>query len=129
MIFLRPGHDSAVIVHGFNMIQPCLTLGINKTFFLSSDKLASMSPDGQTSELQAMSCSQGFQLHKSNMPSPWIQNSSLSYPRWKPSTSSQTAASHDPEILKTRPADSTSCDSLPHRFRTIWSNDWLCSES
>ena len=66
---------------------------------------------------------------KSNMPSPWIQNSSLSYPRWKPSASSQTAASHDPEILKTRPADSTSCDSFPHRFRTIWSNDWLCSES
>ena len=84
MIFLRPGHaDSATTVHGFNILQPCLSLGINKTSPRSSDKLASMSPaDGQTSKFQAMSRSQGFQMlsvsDKSNVPSLWIQNSALS---------------------------------------------------
>ena len=74
---------SAITVHGFNILQPCLSLGINKTSPPSSDKLASMSPaDGQTSKFQAMSRSQGFQMlsvsDKSNVPSLWIQNSALS---------------------------------------------------
>ena len=115
MIFLRPGHaDSAMTVHGFNILQPCLSLGINKTSPRSSDKLASMSPAGQTSKFQALSRSQktsdAFQCAK--MCQVFGFRTQL-YPRWKPS-SSQTAASRDPEIKKdSRCNDATSCDSFP----------------